>query len=84
VVGTPVLLGSVESPQATLTSPGQTIAGTLAEVTVTWNVHVALFPLASVAVQLTVVVPTGKVPPEGGALVTVGFASAMSVAVAGG
>jgi hypothetical protein len=48
----------------------------------TLNVYGALgLPAASLAVQLTVVVPTGKVLPEAGVHVTVGCASTVSVAV---
>jgi hypothetical protein len=39
--------------------------------TVTVKVQVALFPHASVTVQVTVVVPIGKVLPLGGAQLTV-------------
>jgi hypothetical protein len=39
-------------------------------------------PLASVAVQLTVVVPIGNVDPEAGAQATGGLGSSLSVAVA--
>ena len=39
--------------------------------TVTVNEHVAVLPLASVAVQVTVVVPTGKVDPDAGEQTTV-------------
>jgi hypothetical protein len=53
--------------------------------TVTWNVPAALvLPVLSLAVQLTVVVVTGKVLPEAGAQVTVGLGSTMSVAVRAG
>ena len=39
--------------------------------TVMLNTHVAVCPQASLAVQVTVVVPTGKVLPEGGLQTTV-------------
>jgi hypothetical protein len=38
--------------------------------TVTLNVHVAVLPDVSVAVQVTVVVPSGKQLPDGGVQVT--------------
>ena len=38
-------------------------------------------PLASVAVQSTVVLPTAKVEPDGGTQVTVGAGSTLSVAL---
>ena len=46
------------------------------------NEPLELFPLASAAVQLTVVVPTGNTLPDGGVQPTVGLASKSSVAVA--
>ena len=51
--------------------------------TETVNEHVDVLPEASVAVQVTVVVPTGKVEPEAGehAVVTIGQ---LSEAVGGG
>ena len=62
---------------------GQVIAGSCVSCTVTVNAHVAsgLFGDASLAVQLTVVTPTGKVDPLAGAhtIVTPGQ---LSVAVA--
>jgi len=39
--------------------------------TVTGNVHVAVFPAVSVAVQVTVVVPVGNIDPDGGTQATV-------------
>jgi len=45
---------------------GQLAVGGSLSVTVTVKLHVAVRPEASVAVQLTVVVPTGKSPPEAG------------------
>ena len=45
---------------------GQLIVGGCVSVTVTVKLHVALLPEASVAVQVTVVVPTVKLDPEGG------------------
>jgi hypothetical protein len=43
---------------------------------------VAALPLASCALQVTVVVPSGKVEPEGGAQERIGLGSMVSVAVA--
>jgi hypothetical protein len=52
--------------------------------TVTWKVPGALvLPAPSFAVQLTVVVVTGKVLPDAGTQVTVGLGSTVSVAVGG-
>ena len=42
--------------------------------TLTVNEQVAVLPLVSVAVQVTVVVPAGKVEPEGGVQTTVAIA----------
>src|SRR5688572_26686745 len=50
-------------------------------VTRTANVPCRLLPLLSTAVQVTIVVPSGNVDPDGGVQVTFGAASAMSVAV---
>ena len=50
---------------------GHAIAGPVASVTVTENEQEAVLPAASVAVQLTVVVPTAKVEPEAGEHATV-------------
>ena len=50
---------------------GHAMVGFSASVTVTVKLHVALFPDVSVAVQLTVVVPTGKVEPDAGEQTTV-------------
>jgi hypothetical protein len=47
-------------------SAGQVTARAPAATTVTLKEQVAWLPEASVAVQLTVVVPIGKVEPEGG------------------
>ena len=57
-------------------------AGPVVSRTVTVNDPVAVLPAASVAEQLTVVVPSGNVEPEGGVHVTTGFAGFASVAVA--
>jgi hypothetical protein len=62
---------------------GQVIVGAVVSTTCTVNVHGAeVLPLSSLAVQLTVVVPMGKVLPEAGVHMTVGVASQVSVAVA--
>src|SRR5580658_2702671 len=50
-------------------------------VTVTLNVHEAVFPAPSTAVQTTGVVPTGKIEPEAGTQVTVVVGEQVSVAV---
>ena len=54
----------------TVTLLGHTNVGGSASVTVTVNVQLAVFPLASVAVFVTVVVPTGNVLPLATLLVT--------------
>jgi hypothetical protein len=64
-------------------SIGQLIVGGPSSRTVTVNVQVAEFPSASVAVQVTVVVPTANALPEGGLHETVGLSSQRSVAVGG-
>lgn len=50
----------------TVMSGEQTIIGGSVSFTVTVNVQLAVFPEASVAVQVTVVVPTGKKDPDSG------------------
>ena len=50
---------------------GQAITGFSVSLTVTVNEQLAVLPAASVAVLVTVVVPFGKVEPEGGLLTTV-------------
>ena len=47
-------------------SVGQTMVGGWVSLTVTVKLHGVVLPLVSLAVQLTVVVPVGKVAPEGG------------------
>jgi hypothetical protein len=54
----------------TVTSGGHEIVGGSVSLTVTVNEQEAVLPAASVAVQATVVVPFGKVEPEGGAQTT--------------
>ena len=46
---------------------GHVIAGSCVSCTVMVNEHAAIFPDASVAVQLTVVTPTGNVESDAGA-----------------
>jgi hypothetical protein len=55
----------------TSTFAGQTMPGFSASVTVTVNEHAAVLPLASVAVQFTVVCPRGNGTPLGGTHATV-------------
>jgi hypothetical protein len=47
-------------------SAGQFAANASTSTTVTWKLHRAVLPLASVAVHVTVVVPTGKALPLAG------------------
>jgi hypothetical protein len=48
--------------------------------TVTLKVHCLVLPLPSVAVQVTVVIPTGKQNPDGGLHITVGGGAQLSLA----
>ncbi len=48
-----------------------TVGGSVSPITVTVNVQLTAKPAASFAVQVTDVVPTGKLLPEGGVQVTV-------------
>jgi hypothetical protein len=57
------------------------IAGAVVSTTVILNVHAEWLPPVSVAVQVTVVVPSAKVFPDGGTHTTVGCGSVSSVAV---
>ena len=50
---------------------GQVTVGFVESLTVTVKLHEPVLPDASVAVQVTVVVPTGKLDPEAGAHTTV-------------
>ena len=61
--------------------PGHVRVGAVVSVTVTLKLHEDEFPVLSVAVQLTGVVPNGKKLPEAGAQLTVGLGSTRSVAV---
>ena len=63
-------------------SPGTLTVGGVVSLTVTVNEPAAELPESSVAVQVTVVVPSGKVLPEGGAQTTLGLGSTRSEAVA--
>ena len=49
---------------------GQVIAGAVVSLTLTVKVHDPVFPDVSVAVHVTVVVPTGKLDPEAGTQTT--------------
>jgi len=55
----------------TFISAWHAIAGFSLSATVTVNVQLSLFPDASVAMDLTLVVPLLKVEPDGGAVTTV-------------
>jgi hypothetical protein len=59
---------------------GQAIVGAVTSSTVTVKVQLLLLPLVSVAVHVTVVVPSEKVLPEEGVQLTVGLGSQLSVA----
>ncbi len=63
VVGVPRLTPVAVQPEfvVTLTVAGQVIVGGTLSVTFTVCVHVAVFPLPSVTVHVTVVLPSGKV-----------------------
>src|SRR5437867_5406929 len=50
---------------------GQMMAGALVSLIVTLNMQALMFPLPSVAVQVTVVRPFGKIEPLGGTQITV-------------
>src|SRR5438034_5116375 len=60
------------------------MTGGVVSTTLTLKVHELLFVLASVAVHLSAVVPTGNVLPDGGLQAVVGDAVQMSVAVGAG
>src|SRR5580765_8652314 len=63
--------------------PGPVTTGAVESVTVTENVPEAWFPELSVAVQVTVEVPSGNVLPDGGEHPTEGLGSTLSVAPGG-
>jgi hypothetical protein len=65
----------------TVTGAGQVMLGACESLTFTVKVQLAVFPFTSVAVAVTVVVPTGKVEPDNGRYVIVDTAQ-LSVAVA--
>ena len=62
--------------------PGRLRTGAVVSSTVTVNEPLALLPEASVAVQVTVAVPSGKVEPDAGEQTTAGEGSTVSVAEA--
>src|SRR2546430_10098448 len=66
---------------STFWSPGSVSVGGVVSCTVTLNGAASVkLPLASVALQLTVVVPIAKVLPDAGVQLIVGFGSTLSVA----
>jgi hypothetical protein len=67
----------------TVTPAGAVMVGDSVSFTVTVKLHVAVLPAASVAMQLTVLAPFGKVEPVGGSHATV-TPGALSVAVGAG
>jgi hypothetical protein len=69
------------APALAVIVAGAVITGAIASVTVTVCVLVELLPLASVAVQVTVVTPTGNKPLAGALLVNVTGLVQLSVAV---
>src|SRR5437879_10414112 len=69
------------SSASTFWSPGSVSVGGVVSCTVTLNGAASVkLPLASVALQLTVVVPIAKVLPDAGVQLIVGFGSTLSVA----
>jgi hypothetical protein len=73
----------VQAPEAVFTVrfAGQVIVGFCVSFTVTVKVQIFVLPLQSVAVLVTVVVPTGKAKPLAELLVTVTVPAQLSVAV---
>ena len=74
------------APQRPASLPTVMLAGTVrtgfsVSFTITWNVLVCILPCASVTVLVTSVVPTGKVDPETGVVVTEPTPGQLSVAV---
>ena len=61
-------------------SAGQVTTGASVSLTVTINVQVSALPTASIAMQVTVVVPTGNTEPEAG-LQDIEASEQLSVAV---
>jgi hypothetical protein len=74
--------GALQSAPAEAVIPdGQVNLGASVSLTVTLNVHRAVAPIVSVAVQVTSVTPTAKVDPDGGVQLT---APVLPVVVGGG
>jgi len=72
-----------EETHSTVWSAGQVIVGAVVSAaTVTTKEHIEELPEASVAVQVTVVVPSANTEPEGGEQTTLGVGSQASVAIA--
>jgi hypothetical protein len=71
-----------EEVASSVMSDGTLISGSVVSCTITLNDADALLPAASVAVQVTVVVPIGKVEPDGGVQTGVIAPSTVSLAVA--
>ncbi len=65
--------------ELTLIVGGHVIAGSCLSLTVMENVQVSEFPEASVAVEVTVVVPTGKFDPDAGTETTVTVLSLIQI-----
>src|SRR5262245_2589415 len=59
------------SPHRSRTGPGQVMRGGVVSRTMTRKVQRLVFPAASVAVQTTVFVPSGKIVPLGGTHTTI-------------
>ena len=69
-----------DGPAASATIvPGSVMLGSVLSPTTTSNESLAALPVASVALQVTVVVPSGNVEPEAGAHETTGAPSTASV-----
>ena len=69
------------SEHSTTTFPGHSTTGAVSSTTVTVKVQLAVLPLSSVAVQVTVVVPMPRMLPEAGTATTATTLSQSSVAV---
>ena len=63
-VAIPVAEGNNEEPQSTVILIGEVITGSVISVTFTVKLERDTFPDSSVALQVFVVVPIGKVEPE--------------------
>ena len=70
-----------ESVTSFVIFPGRVRVGAPVSLTITWKAEDPVFPCESVALQVTVVFPIGKVEPDGGAQVTETEPSTLSVAV---